>query len=140
MDILLVLGSVTAREYGRLRREMVDRGLNPMVIRITEDLEKIIGNITSQVAQGDEHFPTEEAADAEIKLRFKHFILYKLDGLNLRDVKAVIFAEKDPLEDDGYERLLASQILAGRPTYTVRRLENKFFELEGSGYGTLLAS
>lgn len=141
MDILLVLGSVTARQYSPLRKEMMDNGQHPNVIRITEDLQEVYDEFQIQVAQGPVTHQTHEDYVTEISLRFWHFICYKFHGLEPSNVKAIVFPKEDDLGDDtGSRRLLVNLMPAGIPVYTLLPLEGKSFSLVGYGYGSELYS
>ena len=141
MDILLVLGSVRAKQYGRLRYAMSRRGLCPVIRRVPNDLAQVSAEIEVEVANEMGADASDAAMASAYEQKLREYVESLLNGASLGDVKAVITPDRtDDSEDvDLHARVLAL-LPEDTPSYEVRVMDDGSFELVGVGYGDVLTS
>jgi hypothetical protein len=143
MDLLLVLGSVTTKQYTPVRKAMLARGLKPQVVRVGTQLSLetdflsflLVQARTSKVPLDD----LDDYFDVETKKLKQHIIEVNFGAYSVDDVKAIVHEPVGLHEDyiskmQWLTRLLPNDI----PEYTVMTLNDGSDPwLEGTGYGDL---
>lgn len=155
MDVLLVLGSVTSEQYGRIRLAMLRMGLKPKIVRVPAEYattdafrERALDEWQTNGKPIDwvdvDEWQTNDksidrvdvrAAEIEIDLMKRCF-----GDAQVSDVKAVVVEPKldDNSEDRGaYWDWLTDQVPEDVATYLVRLGESGGFYLDGFGFGRL---
>jgi hypothetical protein len=145
MDILLVLGSVTAKQSSFLRFAMLKHGLKPRIVRVNTDMYtdhdfdgyclKEIERNNIPESQMMDYFETRTA-------ELKQTIVNEAFGeRSLVEVKAVL---REPLGDHEDEvtkfAWLTDDLEFNLPDYTVMTGNDGSYWLEGAGYGHLVVS
>lgn len=145
MDILLVLGSVTAKQYEPLRLAMLDRGVKAKIVRIKgphtssdyfsqnlKEWEEANGPMNEEKLDDFDEWSdvrTKELLDASIKEAFK-------DG-SIKDVRALLFPLNATVGSDW--NWITKSIPSSVPCYQVMRSENDRSQyLLGTGFGASL--
>lgn len=146
MDILLVLGSVTAKQYSPVRFAMLTRGLKPRLVRVSTKYtsEADFSSAASMEALSNDNI-SEDQFDDYVDNRvveLKELVIGQYFGdKSINQVKAII---REPLGIDesyvGKMLWLTEDMPINLPDYTVMVGDDGTFWLEGAGYGDLQIS
>lgn len=146
MDILLVLGSVTAQQYAPVRFAMLNRGLKPRVVRVstkyTSDVDFVQAASLEALNKdniGEDQF--DDYVDNRV-VELKELVIGESFGdKSITQVKAII---REPLGiDESYEEKmlwLTEELSIDLPDYTVMVGDDGSPWLQGAGYGELQIS
>jgi hypothetical protein len=146
MDILLVLGSVTAKQYGPVRFAMFTRGLKPQLVRVSTEytLETDFSSVASMEALSNDTIGEDQFDDYvdDRVVELKELVIGQSFGdKSIDQVKAII---REPLGiDESYQSKmlwLTEDMPINLPDYTVMVGDDGTFWLEGAGYGDLQIS
>jgi hypothetical protein len=146
MDILLVLGSVTAQQYAPVRFAMLNRGLKPRVVRVPTKYASNFdfGEAASLEALKNDNISEDQFSDYVDNrvVELKELVIGESFGNKSVDqVKAII---REPLGiDESYEEKmlwLTEELSINLPDYTVMVGDDGSSWLQGAGYGDLQIS
>ena len=130
MDIILILGSVTPKQYQPLRLAMIRRGLEPKIRRIprgaNED-EFAVQAAAEWVTTNGPIKPWVFKREKELK---KDLLQSSLRGNSLAEVKAIVYPLNSKSSD--WDWVIEKNIHTLVPAYKVEQW------LAGSGFGDIL--
>lgn len=144
MDILLILGSVTAKQYEPLRLAMLDKGIKAKIYRVREESnpdffdqaftewERTNGSVGPDgIPSGD---PWIENRVEELR---KEAITWVMQDAAFSDIKAILFQKGAVIDSDWL--WFTKEIHVDTPCYRVEQSESDDSQyLSGRGFGKVL--
>lgn len=135
MDILLVLGSVTARQYEPVRLGMLRGGLDPQVIRVGDEYRSSQKFVYDAWEDGSLDDASDAACDRAVAAVTEQFFVDKFGTTDPNEVvKAVVIAEASLEDVEGAWEWLIELFGVEVPIYDVQRRHDnpRKFYLSGS--------
>jgi hypothetical protein len=138
MDILLVLGSVTAKQYDVLRLAMLRRGMKPKIVRADTKLSTF-NDFVNLIPV--EHFNAMSPDEVEtfVTTTEGEQVAQIFGDYSLSDVRAVIW-EPSTMTDHSTEKMswLIDRLPSSIVHYALYEGENGEVWIDGDGYGHLM--
>jgi hypothetical protein len=145
MDILLILGSVTAKQYEPLRLAMLQQGRRPKIVRITKP-RRSSGLFSKLLKEWESKNGTLNEENEDDIVDFSEWSEQRTDELlatiikeafndsSTKEVKALLYPKDATIGDDWF--WITRSIPDTTPCYQVVKSENDDTEyLEGYGFG-----
>ena len=145
MDVLLVLGNVTAKQYKPVCYAMLNRGLKPKIVRVSTKLSTEVDFGNAALGEASTKSLDDEQADDFTDARIGD-LKEQIVGESFRDasIDQVVAIIREPLGlTESYQDKmlwLTKDLPINLPDYTVMIGDDGSFWLDGAGYGDLYVS